>query len=244
MFFNRINKAKLDKWYNDALEDLAKENKKLTDIHYEIKDGYFYIMDDSPLTEFRGLHVQTSCWGCYDNWGPYEMSTIVESIGILANLKKYQNMYNFMLDIFKKMKTRKETRVEIEKTSYVRDAGFTVCMNDSAYDFNVRLQPVDVEPYMKLCVDHMHDKGESDFPFDIDEYRAMVIEKFANSADKTVNALLPSIRGPLVDEWYDDDVRKKRNKQHIESLNSTCQNVIDEINKKIAETHQVVAVVN
>lgn len=89
----------------------------------------------------------------------------------------------------------------------------------------------------------MADKSEQDFPFILEDYRAYLIGKFAfTGSGKTVTAECPSIVALMVDEWYDNEVCKKREELRIENLNATCQNVIDEIKNKIAEEHQVVAI--
>lgn len=246
MFFNKcVSKDKIIKWYTKAISDLDKKGfNRPTNIHYEFDDGYFVIIDDAGELEFNNLqYKEPYSWGNHDNYIPFSFHSVVGSIGIRANIKKYENVYEFMREVSNTLQGRNTARKNIATTRYLRDAGFTVQMGHVGDDFRVCLQPVDLETYLKCCTDHMADKSEQDFPFILEDYRAYLIDKFAfKGSGKTVTAECPSIVALTVDEWYGDEVCKKRKKLRIEKLNATCQNVIDEIKNKIAEEHQVVAI--
>lgn len=246
MLFNKgVSHDKLIKWYRKAADDLAKNGfTRPTNVHCEFNDGYFVIIDDAGELEFNNLqYKEPYSWRTSDNYIQFSFQSVVGSIGIRANLKKYENMYEFMREVSNTLRERNNARKNIATTRYLRDAGFTVCMEDVGGDFRVCLQPVDLEAYLKCCIDHMADKSEQDFPFIIEDYRAYLIEKFAYKGNgKTVTAECPSIVVLTVDEWYGEEVCKKREERRIENLNATCQNVIDEIKNKIAEGHQVVAI--
>jgi len=245
MFFNKgVSHDKIIKWYMKAISDLGKRCTRPTNIHCEFNDGYFVIIDDAGELEFNNLQYKEQfSWRFSDNYVQFSFQKVVGSIGIRANLKKYENMYEFMREVSNTLRERNDARKNIATTRYLRDAGFTVCMEDVGGDFRVCLQPVDLEAYLKCCADHMVDKSEQDFPFILDDYRAYIIEKFADKGSgKTVTAECPSIVVLTVDEWYGIEVCMKREERRIENLNATCQNVIDEIKNKIAAGHQVVAI--
>ena len=248
MLFNKgVSHDKIIKWYTKAISDLDKKGfTRPTNIHCEFNDGYFVIIDDAGESELEFNNLQYKepyTWGTHDNYVPFTFNSVVGSIGIRANIKKYENVYDFMREVSNTLQERNIARKNIATTRYLRDAGFTVLMGHVGEDFRVGLQPVDLEAYLKCCADHMADKSEQDFPFILEDYRAYLIDKFASKGSgKTVTAECPSIVAMTVDEWYRIEVSKKREDLRIENLNATCQNVIDEIKNKIAEDHQVVAI--
>lgn len=249
MLFFKTKKEKAIDWFYKAKEKLRDDGiLPLTPeafpanvhFHVRIEEGkcwvYLEEVTDKEALEFENLFKQVDFWMAsnIDSHEKVRFDTTLHMDCVYT----FKDMLDFLKDSYAKWQKRVAARKIAEQSKLWRDAGIAVVTSDYYCDYNIRIQPIDLDTYIGKCSEYMKDKDSKDYPFDVTKYREYVIEQFArncNADENRLNAEYPPINLQVVDEWYQTDKREAEDARRIEARNKSCKKTLDDIKAKCAE---------